>query len=225
MTTLPVDRIRPLYAFLDPAAPKRGREGLKFVASRSALVVGGQDDLGRIFVLYAWADRCSTDKLVNKLFEIADRFQPKLIGCEENALAGLFTDAMRAGLFQQRRLPLTGVTQPGNIQKDYRIRTTLQPLIANGRIFLRGNDPGTLELRAEIATFPMNHKKDMIDALASLCRLMPLRHGRPGIDEEQQAYLQYLRESGAAPDVIREAARATSRSPVASGGVPRSPSG
>jgi len=219
MTTFPIDRIRPFYAFLDPAAPKRGREGLKHVASRSAIVVAGQDDLGRLFVIHAWADRCSTEKLVKKLFEVVDRFQPKVIGCEENALAGLFTDAMRAGLFNQRRLPLVGVTQPGNVEKDYRIRTTLQPLVANGRVFLLASDPGLLELRAEITTFPMNHRKDLIDSFASVCRLMPLRAARTGIDDEQQAYLRYLRESGASEAVIRAAAHG-----VASGLPPRAPS-
>jgi len=222
MTSFPLERILPLYAFLDPAGPKRRAEGLKHLASRSALIVGGADDLGRVFALYAWAARCGSDKLVTKLFEIVDRFHPKLIGCEENALAGLFTDAMRAGLFQQRRLPLIGITQPSNVEKDYRIRTTLQSLIANGRVFLLGNDPGMLELRAEITTFPMNHHKDLVDAFASLCRLMPLRASRSGVDEEQQAYLRYLRESGVPMDVIQEAARA--HPAVASGSVPRSPS-
>lgn len=209
MTSFPLDRLKPLYAFLDPAGPKRRAEGLKNVASRSALIVGGQDDLGRVFVLYAWAARCAANQLMERLHAVYDRFAPKLIGCEENALAGLFTDIVRYdAAVRQRRLPLAGISQPTNIEKDYRIRTTLQPLIANGRIFLLGNDPGMLELKAEITTFPMNHRKDMIDALASLCRMMPLKAVRGGADGERAAYLKYLRESGAPAETIEHEARA-----------------
>jgi hypothetical protein len=213
VTSFPLDRIRPLYGFLDPAGPKRRIEALKHVAARSALIVAGADDLGRVFCVSAWGARCSTDALMERMEDTCDRFKLKLLGCEENALAGLFADAVRRDArLRNRVLPLVGITQPPNVEKDYRIRTTLQPLIGNGRLFLLGNDSGMMELRIEITTFPMNARKDMIDALASLCRLMPLKSARFGYDEEHESYLRYLRESGARPEVIEaEAARATDR--------------
>lgn len=217
MTAVSLESIRPLFAFLDPAGPKRRAEGLKFVASRSAIIVAGQDELGRVFVLHAWAARCSAEKLMDRMLEVSERFVPKLFGCEEHALAGLFADAVRReALLQGKRLPLVGTQQPLNQEKDYRIRTRLQPLIANGRLFLLENDPGVMELRTEIADFPMSPRKDLIDALASVCRMMPLRGKGRGRDDEQEAYLRYLRETGAAPDQIAAAARgivASARSP------------
>jgi len=214
MTSFPLEKLKPFYGFIDPAGPKRRAEGLKNVASRSAIVVAGSDDLGRVFVLHAWAARCSTEKFLDTLASIHERFRPKLIGCEEVAFSGLLTDVLR--LFSHRHLPLVGVKQPSNQEKDFRIRTTLQPLVANGRLFLLGNDSGMLELKAEITTFPMNFRKDLIDTLASVCRLMPLRAKRAGVDDERAAYLRYLRESGAPPDVIEREARASRPSPVAS---------
>lgn len=220
MTSFPLDRIRPLYGFLDPSGPKRNVEGLRHVASRSAIVVGGADDLGRVFAIHAWAARCPTDELMERMVETCDRFRLKLLGCEENALAGLFADAVRRDAkLRQRVLPLVGVSQPSNVEKDYRIRTTLQPIIGNGRLFLLGNDPGMIELRNEIATFPMNLRKDLIDALASLCRLMPLKTARQSRNEEQEAYLRYLRESGAAPQVIEAEAEKYRRQLRATGGA------
>lgn len=203
MTSFPLDRLRPFYGFVDPAGPKRRNEGLKHVASRSAIIVCGADDLGRVFVLHAWAARCAAQQFVAKLAEVQDRFRLKLFGCEEVSFSGLLTDVLR---HQLNHLPITGVKQPSNQEKDFRIRTTLQPIIANGRLFLLGNDPGTLELRNEITTFPMNFRKDLIDALASCVRLMPLRSMRGGIDTERAEYLRYLRESGAAPETIQRAA-------------------
>lgn len=221
MTSFPLDRIRPLYGFLDPAGPKRRSQAeLKSVASRSAIVIGGADDLGRVFIVYAWAARCPAPELADRMVDVCERFRLKILGAEENALAGLFEDLVRRDAkLRNRVLPLHGVTQPSNVEKDFRIRTTLQPIIANGRLFLLGNDPGMLELRAEITTFPMNARKDMIDALASLCRLMPLKSSRYAIDAEQAAYLQYLRESGADPRIIEMEATRHQRSAVAN--VPR----
>ncbi len=209
MTSFPLDRLRPTFAFLDPAGPKKRAEGLKHVASRSAIVVAGQDDMGRVYVLSAWAMRCPTDQLVERIIETNDRWRPKVFGCEENSLASLFADAMRLNArWRNIKLPLVGVPQPSGQEKDYRIRTTLQPLVAAGRILLRAGDVGMVELKTEISTFPMNFRKDMIDALASVCRMMPLRSERRGVDAEREQYLRYLRESGAKPEAIQRAAAA-----------------
>lgn len=221
MTSLPLDTIRPFYGFLDPAGPKQRHEGLKHVSSRSAIIVAGADDLGRVFVVYAWADRCATEVLMAKMTEVSDRFRLKVFGCEEAAFSGLFTDAVRRdGVLRNRVLPLVGVKQPSNLEKPYRIRTTLQPLIGNGRLFLLGNDPGMNELRTEIVTFPMNPRMDLIDALASVCRLMPLKTSRTAYNAEAQAHLRYLRESGAPLDVIDAEAAAFRRGTRLPGGAP-----
>lgn len=209
MISFPLESIRPFYGFLDPAGPKRRHESLKHVSSRSSLLVAGADDIGRVFVVSAWAARCPTEELMGRMVDTCDRFHLKLLGVEEVAFSGLWTDAVRRdAALRNRVLPLFGVKQPSTQEKDFRIRTTLQPLIGNGRVFLLGNDPGMNELRTEIITFPMNPRKDMIDTLASLCRIMPIKHARAQLDTEQQAYLRYLRESGAPMHVIEAEAKA-----------------
>jgi phage terminase large subunit-like protein len=96
------------------------------------------------------------------------------------------------------------VTQPTNIDKDWRIRTILQPVIADGRLFIRDEH---MELKQEIINFPMSPTKDIIDALASAVKLLPATQSRAQKDQELERRLAYLRDSGAPADYIMQVAR------------------
>lgn len=205
MTTLPLDAIRPLVAFCDPARGKTS-DKLKRLSSRSAIVVGGQDYLGRLFVVYAWAKRCPTPQLIEQLYTVAERFRVKTFGIEANGLQALFADALtRDAKWQGRYLPLQQVMQPTNQEKDFRIRTRLQPIVGHGRLLLLDGDPGVAELAAELTTFPQNPMKDLVDALASLTTLLPPVKTRRVRDSGVDALVAHLREQGAHPDEIKAA--------------------
>lgn len=190
-------------AFCDPASGKS--LALKRVRARSAIIVCAQDALRRIFVLHAWADRCSTDKLTTTIFKVNLDWRPKLFGIEANAMQSLYGDMVRreAKASNQPRLPLVPVEQPTRIDKDWRIRSILQPVIAEGRLFLR---PDMYELKSEITTFPVNPIKDMVDALASAVALLPKRAVQRQRREESAARLAYLRETGAPDEYIEDVA-------------------
>jgi hypothetical protein len=171
---------------------------LRRVRARSAIVVIAADDLGRIFTLHTWADRCPTEQLVARIFEINAQWAPRRFGCEANAMQALFADLVLAKAREASvTLPLVPVSQPTNVEKDWRIRTTLQPLYADGRLFLQ---PHQHELRAEVVSFPMSTTKDLIDALASAVKLLPPTPTRKAHDGERAALAQFLRESGVEPD-------------------------
>lgn len=192
------------YAFVDPASGRKPGQ-LKRRASNAAIVVVAGDSLGRIFVLVAWADRVSTNKLVERIFETCDRWQPRVAGVEANGLQSLFGDMLsREAAQAKRRMPLVPVLQPTKIDKDFRIRAALQPVIAAGRLFLRDD---MYELRADIATFPMSPKKDLIDALASAVTLVPSRPRQVRLRSERDSLTRYLRESGLAEDAIARRVR------------------
>ena len=189
-------------AFCDPAGSKTGREKLKRTSARSAIVVIGVDDLIRIFVLHAWADRCSTDILMNKIQSLNELFQPKIFGMEANAMQSLFADAVaREAKRLQKRLPLVPVTQPTKIEKNWRIRTNLQSVVADGRLFVQENQ---LELQAELSAFPMSPTVDIIDALSSAVALAPRRAVQQARQSEFDALADYLRRSGATPFQIQK---------------------
>jgi hypothetical protein len=136
-------------------------------------VVIAVDALGRIFVLEAWADRIPAHGLSDRILDTCDKWKPALFGCEANAMQSLFADLVD---FERRlrgmRVPITPIVQPTRIDKDFRIRMALQPVIGERRLFVHA---AMVELIAEITTFPTNPKKDLVDALASAVAMVPPR--------------------------------------------------
>lgn len=191
----------PAYGFLDPHG---GASDEKRHGSRSALVVGCRDMLGRVFVLHAWAGRVSTSMVMDKIERAVRDYALKVMGVEENGLVGLWTDSMRVNAqLRMKRLPLVKVPQPTNQEKKFRVKTILHPLISRNMLFLNPDDPGQIELRNEIVSFPMSTRMDMVDALASLVRsvIPPLITIQEQELRKDQA-LKYLRDSGATPRQI-----------------------
>ncbi len=203
-TEIRLDALPDRFAFLDPASSAKPGE-LKHVKARSAIVVIAPDWLGRIFVLDAWSGRVTIDELVERIYATEATWKLRVFGGEANAMQELFQEAIqRDARLRGKRLPLRPVHVPTRIEKDWRIRTILQPVIANGRLFLR---PEMSSLRTEIASFPLSPIKDMVDALASAIKLVPPRPVQRENDKERQATLAYLRKTGAPPAVIEEYAR------------------
>lgn len=188
-----------IYAFLDPAGGKRA-QAVKKIRARSAIVVVGADYLQRMFVLYTWADRASTPQIIEKVFEVQEHFHPRQFGCEANAQQSLFADALRyVAKAKARALTLVPVIQDTKITKEFRIRSVLQPVIANGRLLLQANQH---ELRTEITAFPTGMTVDLVDALASAVALVP-KITRQELDVRADNQLQsYLEDSGLSPEEI-----------------------
>ena len=141
------------FGFCDPAS---GKQVIKRVRARSAIIVVGADPLNRVFVLYAWAGRPSTPQLLKRLIEVGEKFpRLKRFGIEANAMQELFADLVaNQAREMKKRIPFIPVMQPTKIEKNFRIRTTLQPLVGmeNGRLFIQENQT---ELKTEIITFPV----------------------------------------------------------------------
>lgn len=203
MIEIALDKLSPFYVFVDPHGGEA--KALKRVASRAAIIVGATDYLGRIFIFHAWGDRVPTHKLMDRILAVRKLYTPKVIAVEADGLAGLFGDAIvRDAELRNLRLPLKKVNQPKAMEKDNRIRSALQSPIAHGRLFLLGE---MHELRHEIATFPMNPRKDMIDALASLVRELPVTRSARERSATDEAKLAYLRATGAPFWYIEQEAR------------------
>ena len=197
-----------IVAFLDPAGGKRPQSA-KTSTARSAIVVVGQDFYFRVYVLYAWADRVPTPQLVNKLFEVNRNFHPRIFGGEADALQSLFQDAIKMIAHDRNeKLPLSPVQHSTRLDKDFRIRTTLQPLFAEGRLILQENQH---DLLAELEGFPSYSTKDLVDALASACNLLPQKPLQRQKDEQAEALAEYLRQTGAPAWYIEQKMQAQNR--------------
>ena len=194
------------YFFCDPAS---GKQPIKKSRGRSAIVGIGADSIERIFTLVAWASRGTTDMLIDKILAVNEEWKPRIFGIEANAMQSLFADALRREITRRHlRVPLVPVYQPTGIDKDFRIRSVVQPAYAEGRLFVQA---GQHDLLNEITSFPTGSTKDLVDALASAISLVPARSTRAQRDDETDARLAYLRDSGASPDYIETVAREAGR--------------
>lgn len=186
-----------IVAAIDPAGTSTELRGQ---ASRMAIACIGVDPEGRVFVLDAWAARVSTEKFVERIFDIAQKYRPQPFGCESNALQVLFKDAtMMLARSQGIQLSLRPMPQPQKIDKETRIRLTLQPIVARGHLFLR---PDQTKLRDEILAFPQTPHKDLIDALASAVNLLPAQLLVQNQKSLEDALVQYHNIAGTAPSMI-----------------------
>jgi len=193
LPTIHKDHLTYTTAFLDPAGGKENKQRLK---ARSAIVVVSSDAADRKFVRYSWAERCSTDKIYNKIYEVNAMFKLNEFGIEGNAQQGLFADSViRDARERGIRIPARSIVHPTTLNKDFRIRTYLQPIVQQGRLFV--DEQGQEELMDEILSFPMSSVKDLIDALASAVSMIPKQRTAITRSAEAEAHLKYLRESGA----------------------------
>ena len=202
MPSLHKDHIIYTTCFLDPAGGKENKQRLK---ARSAIVAVGADAADRKFVLGSWAERCSTDKLYTKIYEFNALYKPNLFGIEANAQQGLFVDSVIKDAKEKGiTIPIQHIVQPTTVNKDFRIRTYLQPIVQQGRFFVDENDQE--ELMDEITSFPMSSVKDLIDACASAVSMIPKQKSSHSRSAEAEAHLKYLRDSGAPMSRIQKVA-------------------
>ena len=189
-------------AFVDPAG---GQTALKRTASRSADVVVAQDAQMRVFVLHAWAGRIPTTAHTDRIFKLIDDWRPRVVGIDASAQQSLYYDSlMREAKQRGKRLPLIPCKMVGD--KDARIRAVLQPVIAEGRLFVATTHR---ELWQELESFPSGMTKDLVDALTEAIKLLPARPQQQQAHEERAARLRYLEESRAPRFYIEQVAKAS----------------
>lgn len=206
MQKLPREYLIHTVAFLDAAGGKKNKDKNK---ARSAITVVSSDAANRVFVRYAWAERCATEKIYEKIYEVNRRFKLETFGIEGNAQQTLFVDSVIKDAYEKGiNVPVQCVIQPTSMDKDFRIRTHLQPVVAQGRLFLKKDQYNLLK---EVLDFPMSTIKDLIDSLASAVGILPKQISLNHASEESQAHLEYLRNSGAPPDYIEQQAVLYSR--------------
>lgn len=179
-----------LVAFADSAGGRVTTSAHKgSQRSRSAIVVAGQDDIERIFILKAWARHSTTDELIDEIILTNRQWHPRVFGVDASGNQGMFTDALRREMREKGiKLPLTDIIFQGD--KDWRIETTLQPLQTAGKLFAL---PDQNDLRGEYEGFPQGNYKDVLDALVGCTKLFPLRAKLAEARDELRQYRDYLR--------------------------------
>lgn len=184
--------LKETYACLDPASTKVkvvGKEG-----ARPAISVVSADADGRIFWRYSWAKRVDINLLVEQIHFVQTFYQPSLFGCEANAMQSLFADMLdRESKFRNQTLPLVAITQPTNIDKVFRVRTLLHPVIGQGALLIGPDVPD--EHVKEVISFPTGKFKDVPDVLASCIELVPERSTQAEVEEKAESASRWSREA------------------------------
>ena len=140
---------------VDPATGKQ-------TGDYSAIVVVGKDkETGIYYVLDAFADKISDLKLIEKIIEKYQIYQPSKIVFETIAFQEIYKNqVMREASKRGIHLPIKPVKS--SVQKEVRIQK-LSPLIENGLIKLKENQKMLID---QLLEFPKGSHDDLPDALA-----------------------------------------------------------
>jgi len=153
----------------DPAASESKR------ACRSAIVVAAQAPCGCRFLLDEWADRVTTDKTIDKLVEMSQKWQPWLthVGIEDVG----FQILLKAWLLQlqnENKYPKQIVfhpLKPDQRNKNARIASQVTP-VKNGlwhkRPYMMLSDADK-NFMWELSRWPHGKERDLIDAGFGYC--------------------------------------------------------
>ena len=192
-----------VYAYADLAAGKDAKTRKRH--AKQAIVVGARDWLERWYVLLAWAGLETTTTFRDKIIGTQKLYRPRLFGLEANGMQVLFGALVReAARLQLGNIKMISVYQPTNVDKMFRIRTGLEPIITQGRLFVQDDQVDLLE---ELQGFPTAATVDIVDALESCLRLAPKRPLNTRNNAERDAYARYLRHSQLPPrDIERKLA-------------------
>mgnify|MGYP001595230004 CR=1 FL=1 len=186
------------YLFMDPSSGKKSVH--KRVRSRAALVVCCMDNIGHVFVLDCWTGRGGAQQLAEVFVQKCALWSPRIAAFEDAGQQMLLVDPIMAEAKKQGVLvPLQPVAPLSGVDKKWRIRATLQPVIGPGRLLIQDEH---VELLSELLAFPLGASQDILDALASCIMLMPPPLAQATIDNEREDLLFYLRESGAPMHII-----------------------
>jgi len=189
------------YAFLDPASGTTQER--RASQARSGLAVASVDALGRVFVLFTWADRVAAPDIIERCIELQLTYHPVVFGVEASGQQTLFIGALEHE-FHKRGLPINLEYHhpPSHVEKIERIRHAIQPLSRAGRLFVQ---PEHTLLIEELHAFPTGVTVDLADALAGAISLIPLRkltvHTRS--EKLQRAIADYRQRAGLEPSPAR----------------------
>ncbi len=152
----------------------------KPTASRRAIVYPAQDAKENVIVLDTYSSRDSLEKVLDVIFATHSKWSPRIFGVEKAALQKVFIWIIqRECEVRKKYIACTPVSVSTNRSKEARIRDILQPIAAEGRLYVRKS---MLELIEEWVDFPGGRTKDLLDALSMGVQLLR----SPNSEEEEK---------------------------------------
>jgi phage terminase large subunit-like protein len=149
-----------IFAVCDPAVSQSE------YADESSIIVVGVDSENNWWILETRTGQWTTFELIEQLFAVHAQWKPitmtlEVIGQAQGIMLPIHDEEDRRKIY----LPLMEITSRGDIKKEIRIRSVLQPRFERGKVFIR---PEMFELEEQLLHFPRSKRDDMIDALTDV---------------------------------------------------------
>ncbi len=155
-----------VVAFLDPAVSQSAKG-----CPRALVTVGMDRDTGIRYVLDAWIERGTPGEIIAKLFEVRDRFAPRVIGIESNGGYALIRPLLAVHEQRRgRRLPVRYVNH--SRPKALRIESLCSQFESGMWRFPQNPSPGIATLQEQFLAYPDGYV-DGPDAAAGCDELLP----------------------------------------------------
>lgn len=153
-----------------------------------AIIIAAYSPLNQLFVLDAWSRRVQPDTFVQQMYEMWEYWQPRVCGVEK---AGQQSIAFYFRLLANERKTYINIVplQHKNREKTARIRKAIQPIIREGRLYLR---KAQAVLQHQIRFHPDLDNDDEIDALAYVTELVITPASQKEQDDEEEAKVKVL---------------------------------
>ncbi len=158
-----------------------------------AIMVTAQSPRDQVFVLETQARRMQPDAFVDSIYSMWERWHPRVLGIEK---AGQQTTAF----YFKKKAKELGVyinqvdVKPGGRVKEVKIRKAVQPLVNQGKLFVRKHQA---TLRRQVEFFPHCENDDEIECLAYATELFRLPRNQKEIDDEEEAVKTVMRRRNA----------------------------
>lgn len=133
------------------------------VADETGIVVTGTDTYGRVFVLETIKERLKPPQIIDKLFELNSKWQPRCISIEEVNFSGVFKYWLQERSLKIGQYLSIEPYKPGSKRTKYARIRGLTNYFASGQVFVL---EGQTELIEEYEAFPVGTSEHLLDALA-----------------------------------------------------------
>ena len=187
LTRIPINSLYRV-AFCDPSKGKVHRDATQ---SRSAVVVVGQDDFERLYVLHVFAEQCPTSTFIEQIIRAWREWRPRAVGVDVTGPQQPFYDMLQQETRRRgMRIPFVPVNFHG--EKTVRIEDTLEPMMSDGRLFVH---PLAEHLHVEGREFPTGYL-DGLDCVAACARMLPKKATTKSKITEREGQIEVLKRQG-----------------------------
>lgn len=172
-----------IYAAGDLAISKKDQ------ADFTVFVIVGVDEHGNIYMLDEHRGRWNADEIINKMFEIHDKWKPRRFGLEKGHISMTIDSLLQRRIKETKRFDLVVEELPtGKADKELRARS-FQGLMSLGKVYWPEGALWVDEHLNELLRFPNGVKDDRVDADAWIGKMLAdqayIGTGRPKQDRSK----------------------------------------